>query len=206
MGDLHTPLPETAARVRQLLAQQNLNADQYLDHQKLSFETGVTAETIAALLAGKTTPESRETDTDTIARNRFRFLQQTRHAPHGEPYTLQELGNAIGVSRQWVHQLLFGEEKKKPSLKVAKPLADLFGQEVTFLTDTAPQALNRRLLQIIQSLETAPEGPPDPMQQLFQEYGIQGISARSTNLKDHQRQIIAGMIIGMISSNDAEGR
>ncbi|MER7759502.1 hypothetical protein [Streptomyces sp. NPDC097619] len=192
------------ARIRRLLAERNLRLDQYLDLKKLSYDTGVSTETVAALLAGRATAESRETDTREIARHRFRFLHATRTGPTGDPYTAREIADAINVTREWVRLLLGKDQKKIPSLEVAKPLARFFGEEITFLTDTASEALNKQLHRIVESLESP--SSTDPMERLISEYGLQGVSARSTDLTDRQKHVLAGMIMGMITSNDAEGR
>ncbi|WP_455355893.1 transcriptional regulator [Streptomyces sp. SYSU K217416] len=185
MSESRTPLPDTLARIDRLVAERGLDRAAILDVKALSSKTGISEEDVRSLLDGNEVPEG---DVETRARNRVRFLRQTRCAHKRDRELIPEIAAAIGASTVWVRALLSGE--KVPSLKYGEGLEDFFGVEPGFLTAKPGYALNKSLQSVLQDLGE----PAHPLSELMARHGLTSVSLRGRTLKDYEESALVAVL------------
>ncbi|MEU6557025.1 hypothetical protein ABZ915_43275 [Streptomyces sp. NPDC046915] len=94
-------------------------ADRFLDHQFISYTTGISPERVRELLDGALPDvepddkEELEAFQKALFQQRLRFLRATRLAPSGAeaeaPYTLNDIEQGTGITKQQVSYLLNGK-------------------------------------------------------------------------------------------------
>lgn len=191
-------LTTTLARLRALAAERRLDVDEILDAVSLSERTGVPVEVTAALLRGEEFADPTPEEAEETVRRRAAFLYAVSRDPQGQPYAVAEIAAAIGADPRWVDSLVSGG---RPShLRHRAEFAAFFGRDVTFLTDTPAQAVNRALWPAVESLNYR---SGDLMADLTNQYGLVSISTRGRALTRTQETLLLGMITGILSSEVA---
>ncbi|MCX5379962.1 hypothetical protein [Streptomyces sp. NBC_00091] len=191
-------LAATLTRIRALAQERRLDVDEILDAESLAGRTGVPVEVTAALLRGEEFADPTPEEAEETLRRRAAFLYAVSRDTHGQPYAIAEIAAAIGVDPWWVGALVSGREP--PHLRHCTEFAAFFGREITFLTDTPAQAVNRALWPAVESLNY---GSGDLMADLMNQYGLVSISTRGRALTRTQETLLLGMITGMLSSEVA---
>lgn len=152
--DAYGQLAGTLERIRRAAGRSDLS--EVLNTEELSLETGIPESVVLTLLeggqaAGTTMPER--------VRQRLDFLRETRRRDDGKRYTLKEIADAAGVTRQTMSEWL---TKGLPSLESADRLRRFFSLRPGFFFADEPEALDEALQQHLQDLESK----SDPLAQL----------------------------------------
>lgn len=145
MRDAHASLADLLERLDELTGGRDLA--EVLDVADLSYRTGIPAETVVALLAGRSGPE---TDLGDRVRQRLDFVRETRRRPDGKRYSLDELARIAGTSRQWLSEW---RRSGLPSLEHADRIRRHFGLPAGFFTADDTEALQAALEPALRELE-----------------------------------------------------
>ncbi|MGW6795664.1 hypothetical protein [Streptomyces chartreusis] len=184
MSDSARTLPETLARIEELMAQSGRPRDEVLNVRELSHATGLYESEVDLLLAGGHLDEE---DQEVLVRQRVRFLYEQYKGPNHGPRDVREIAAAIGQTPTWTKKLVEGTAK--PSLVSGSRLTKYYEVAATFLTDTADEALNRELQSVLFSLEVE----ADPGKTL-KEMGVLHLSSRSPALGKQDLAALAKMV------------
>ncbi|MFD8985531.1 hypothetical protein [Streptomyces sp. NPDC059564] len=197
MAESVLSLAATLARIRALAHERQLDVDEILNVAALAERTGVPAGLTAALLRGEEFADPTPGEAEETVRRRAAFLYAASRDTNGRPYAVADIAAAIGAAPWWVGNLVAGREL--PHLRHCAEFAAFFGREVTFLTDTPAQAVNRALQPAVQSLNN---GSGDLMADLMDQYGLVSISTRGEALTRTQETLLLGMITSMLSAEE----
>ncbi|MGW3627616.1 helix-turn-helix domain-containing protein [Streptomyces sp. NPDC000880] len=197
MSESYAPLPETLARIGELISKHGLDRSSVLNAKDLSYETGIPPRQVQALLDGKNVAQE---GVETRIRRRVRFLYDTR-LPEGsnDPYDVKEIAAGIGVSPVWVRKMLNGEVT--PNMAHAHGLMKFFGVDegLDFLSAEPADALNRALQPALKNLE----GPTDPIAALMSRHGLVSVAARGRALTSQQEAAVVSMITALMDSESS---
>ncbi|MFI6009177.1 XRE family transcriptional regulator [Streptomyces sp. NPDC051243] len=147
MRDAPASLAELRQRLEELTGQPGPRLAEVLDVADLSYRTGIPTETVAALLAGRSVPETSLSDR---VRQRLDFVRETRRRPDGKRYSLDELARIAGTSRQWLSEW---RRSGLPSLEHADRIRRHFGLPAGFFTADEAEALHTALQPVLRDLE-----------------------------------------------------
>ncbi|GGX11193.1 XRE family transcriptional regulator [Streptomyces chartreusis] len=179
MRDAHASLAELRERLEELTGRPGGLAD-VLDVAELSYATGMPAETVVALLAGRSVPE---TNLDERVRQRLDFLRETRRRPDGKRYSLDELAKIAGTSRQWLSEW---RRSGLPSLEHADRIRRHFDLPAGFFTADEAEALHAALQPVLGELEAK----ADPLAPL-RTPGFYRLARRAPHMSPRKLQALA---------------
>ncbi|MEU5476814.1 helix-turn-helix transcriptional regulator [Streptomyces mirabilis] len=148
-----------------------------LDVKDLALRSGVPPKEVRALLGGRKVDEG---DLPERIRQRLHLVRRTNLRPDGKEFTLAELADFAGTSRQWLTKWWIGPAM--PNLEHAEKLRRHFGLRPGFLTATPEEALNAVLQEVLSSLE----GNANP-QARMRDAGIIKLAERAASLNERQR-------------------
>lgn len=133
-------LAEVAGAIGELLELMNLDREA-INIEGLSHKTGIPVRRVIELLdsAGPEASTEPAVTEQQIFVERLRFLRETRRAPGGKRFTLDEIAAAIGVSHGAVGYMVNGE--RAPKLMVAAKLERFFNVTPGFFTASEHQLL-----------------------------------------------------------------
>ncbi|WP_327739000.1 hypothetical protein OG749_39775 [Streptomyces nojiriensis] len=202
MSARHAPDPlKTVERIVALLERAGLEREEVLRVEGeggLSYRSGVSVDTVEALLEGGRTPSAgADGPADSMeARHRqvvdrILFLRATRLRtfPDGQrrAFSLAEIAAGAGTSAQWLDKMI--KTGKAPNLDHAAGIARFFGENIDFLVAPPAEALDRVLQQIHTVLleKTVERQDQDlrrfqgghPASYLSSELGVAGYAARA---------------------------
>ncbi len=191
-------LAATVARVTELAGKLSVPSAEVFDIARLSEASGVPADVVRALLAGR---PAGEPDLQTRFLQRFDLLRRTRLKPNGRRYTQQEIADGAGMSRQQAGALINGD--RRPTMEHCDAIQRFFRVHAGFLTAEDPEALagalqrtEQELLQRLTELDRAkapalPDGTgreTDRLERLLQDHGVRGIAWRAAQLPTDQHR------------------
>ncbi|MFI1395428.1 helix-turn-helix domain-containing protein [Streptomyces sp. NPDC020681] len=171
------PLAASVARVAELAERLGLSHGEIFDVHQLSDASGVPAEVVAALLAGR---PAGEPDLQARFLQRFDLLRRTRLKENGRRYTQQEIADGAGMSRQQAGALINGD--RRPTMEHCDAIQRFFKVHAGFLTAEDADALNGALQRTEQRLLQDYAGEGDPLERLLQDHGVRGIAWRAAQL------------------------
>ncbi|MGW4033882.1 helix-turn-helix domain-containing protein [Streptomyces sp. NPDC004838] len=171
------PLAASVTRVAELVARLGVNRGEVFDVHRLSEESGVPADVVAALLEGR---PAGEPDLQARFVQRFDLLRRTRLKPNGRKYTQQEIAAGAGMSRQQAGALINGD--RRPTMEHCDAIQRFFKVHAGFLTADDEDALNNALQRTEQRLLQGYAGEGDPLERLLQDHGVRGIAWRAAQL------------------------
>ncbi|CAL9519581.1 hypothetical protein [Streptomyces griseomycini] len=171
--EARTTLTETLRRLDTLMAEQGRKAEELLDPRELAARTALPESTVRTLLAGGAPPA--DTVNDRV-RARIRALAHTHMSRSGGRMAdlAADIHARLGVSEYWARQVCDG--RKVPSVELLHGLVEFFGVEggEAFFTASAPDALNRALLPLLERLDPR----TDPLDALMVRYGVKATDFR----------------------------
>ncbi|MER5932497.1 helix-turn-helix transcriptional regulator [Streptomyces sp. NPDC002054] len=138
-GERHPHL-KSLALLEELIDEAELDYDKVLDPGPLSWSTGLPVRVVRAGLSRRPMPEMNFMEQ---VAQRLEFLRTTRLQSDGSQFSRAEIGQAAGVTQQWIGEILNG--RKIPKLEHAALIEDFFKVPRGFLTATPSQALDRAL-------------------------------------------------------------
>ncbi|MGW1363037.1 hypothetical protein ACWCQP_37215 [Streptomyces chartreusis] len=197
MSDSARTLPETLARIEELIPESGRPRHEVLNVRELSHATGLYESEVELLLAGGNLKE--EEDQEALVRQRVRFLYEQHTGANNGPREITEIAAAIGATPTWTKKLTEGTAK--PSLISGRRLTKYYEVAATFLTDTAEEALNRELQPVLFDLEVE----ADPGKTL-KEMGVLHLSSRSPVLGKQDLAALAKMVASISTDLDAVKR
>ncbi|MFD5856139.1 hypothetical protein [Streptomyces chartreusis] len=195
MSDSARTLPETLARIEELIALSGRARDEVLNIRELSHATGLYESEVELLLAGGHLDELDEEDQEALVRQRVRFLYEQHRGPNDGPRDVREIAAAIGQTPTWTKKLVEGTAK--PSLVSGSRLTKYYEVAATFLTDSPDEALNRELRPVLFDLEVE----ADPGKTL-KEMGVLHLSSRSPVLGKQDLAALAKMVASIHTNLD----
>ncbi|MEV8037846.1 helix-turn-helix transcriptional regulator [Streptomyces sp. NPDC086182] len=163
-----------------------------LDIKDLAHCSGVPQEDVRALLEGRNVED---TDLPTRIRQRLHFVRDTHPRPDGKPYTLSELADIAGTSRQWLSEWWNG--RGMPNMEHAENLRRHFDLPAGYLTATPQEALNASLQRVLQDAEVT----VDPKARM-RDAGIIQLAERAAGLSAHQREKLLDFAEFLARGND----
>ncbi|GGW39368.1 hypothetical protein GCM10010503_14550 [Streptomyces lucensis JCM 4490] len=192
MSDAYASLADVLGRLGELTGCPG-RLPEALDVADLSHRTGVPVPVVVDLLAGG---RAAETCLPQRVRQRLDFIRQTRRRPDGKRYSLGELAEIAGTSRQW-----FSEWRKSglPSLAHTDRLRRFFGLPAGFFTADEPEALHQALQPVLRGLEAE----ADPLLRL-RETGLVRLAARAPQMNARQLATLADLV-ELITSSERTG-
>ncbi|MER6912076.1 helix-turn-helix transcriptional regulator [Streptomyces sp. NPDC000594] len=170
-------LAASVARVTELANRRGLSPGGVLDVERLSEESGVPADVVAALLDGR---PAGEPDLQARFLQRLDLLRRTRLKSNGRRYTQQEIADGAAMSRQQAGALINGD--RRPTMEHCDAIQRFFGVHAGFLTADDADALNSALLRTEQRLHQEHPVDHDPLERLLQDHGVRGIAWRAAQL------------------------
>ncbi|MFF3458236.1 helix-turn-helix domain-containing protein [Streptomyces sp. NPDC002730] len=171
------PLAASVARVAELADKLGLTHSEVFDVHQLSEASGVPADVVGALLAGR---RAGEPDLQARFLQRFDLLRRTRLKPNGRRYTQQEIADGAGMSRQQAGALINGD--RRPTMEHCDAIQRFFKVHAGFLTAEDADALDGALQRTEQTLLQDFAGDGDPLERLLQDHGVRGIAWRAAQL------------------------
>ena len=187
MNEPYSSLSETLARIDELCAACGISPADELNVQDLVYNTGISAEDVQALLAGR---EVNDQGADARVRSRVTFLYETRMDLDNLPADISKIAAAIEATPVWTKRLVSGEAK--PSIVTGHSLAKFYGVPAGFLTDSPADALTRELQSVVFDLEVRAE-PEKKLKDL----GVRHITGRSPGWSKDQLVEVAKMVQGI---------
>ncbi|MFF3323696.1 helix-turn-helix domain-containing protein [Streptomyces sp. NPDC002889] len=172
------PLAASVARVAELADKLGLRHGEVFDVHQLSEASGVPADVVGSLLAGR---PAGEPDLQARFLQRFDLLRTTRLKPNGRRYTQQEIADGTDMSRQQAGALINGD--RRPTMEHCDAIQRFFKVHAGFLTAEDADALNGALQRTEQRLlHDYAGGDSDPLERLLQDHGVRGIAWRAAQL------------------------
>ncbi len=119
----------------------------------------------------------------------LRHLVATLHPADRGPYSLAELGDATGLSRQYIHQLIHGR-RNAPRYQHVRALADFFGVPPDYFFDAA---LAQQVDHEIATLTTRRDGPASGTGPPHSAEGRR-LAQRVMDLSPHAQQAVSALV------------
>ncbi|MCT9080272.1 helix-turn-helix domain-containing protein [Streptomyces fulvoviolaceus] len=192
MSDARTSLAQACERLDDLTGRPGRLAE-VLDVADLSYRTGISAETVAGLLAGESAPE---TDLSDRVRQRLDFVRESRRRPDGKRYSLDELARIAGTSRQWLSEW---RRSGLPSLEHADRIRRFFDLPAGFFTADEAEALHTALQPVLRELEAK----TDPLAPL-RTPGFYRLARRAPHMSPRKLQALAEWAEMVTEKNSAD--
>jgi len=189
VSDAPAPHIETLARISRLVGQLGLDSDRILDPGRLSYETGIPADTVRRLLAGEDVPQP---DLGARVRERIQLLRGTRLRPDGSPFSLEEIAAAASTTRQWLsEQLKAGSFKNH---EITDGIRRFFKVKAGFLTADDSEALDEALQPVLRALEERAAAGRSTLTDLHARHGLRRIALRAPELDEGEQELVADWI------------
>ncbi|WP_413754798.1 XRE family transcriptional regulator [Streptomyces sp. MMBL 11-3] len=170
-------------RIAQALNCEEHELAEVLDIEDLSRRSGLTAADVRALLAGETLPEM---DLAERLAQRLNAARATHRHPNGDEYTLGELAEFAGMSRQWLTRWRDGQVV--PGMQKVESLRRHFQLPPGFFTATPEEALEAALQPVLKKLRRpqSDAGGESGMQ----DAGISRLAQRAARLSPEQQRTL----------------
>ncbi|MFJ8200897.1 XRE family transcriptional regulator [Streptomyces sp. NPDC096152] len=197
----HAALTETLRRVDALLLKSGRTRSEVLDADRLSWETGVPAPVVAALLGGQDVPE--EGFGERI-RTRILHLRRTHRRPDGSRYSYSEIGASFGASGAAISAIVNGRSKCGPLAATQAGIEKFFfGQANGFLSAEAVPALNAALQPVLGRLEHE----TDPLAEALSRYDdVRGVALRQArDLPEERWNVLNATLKALLELDVKEG-
>ncbi|MGW3971015.1 hypothetical protein ACWEFD_17160 [Streptomyces ardesiacus] len=199
MSEPSSPLPETLARLRALIADRHLDEGAVLNVSELSHRALLREAEVEALLANLQLAGSGSPEEVVKARVRERlprlfkdFLKARKIRPADGYRTISAY---LGCSEVWTRHLMTG--RKVPSVGHLPMLAEFFEVDERLFTGNPADNLNRALQPTLQDLQAN-----DPVAELMTAYGLEGVSFRRRveGMTPERRAMLAGVIKAVLEA------
>lgn len=181
--EVELSLAATRRRIAQALNCAEHDLSEVLDIEDLSRRSGLFPAEVSALLAGESVPEL---DLAERLAQRLNFARATYRHPNGDEYTLGELAEFAGMSRQGLTKWRDGQVV--PGMERVESLRRRFQLPPGFFTATPEEALNAALEPVLKRLRS-PEGGAS-LEFRMQDAGIRSLAQRAARLSPDQQRTL----------------